>query len=117
MSLDPVRRAGARQWRALAALVAPALLVSVDRTVLSMAAPPLSQDLEPISLQLLWTIGVYGGFLAALPLLMGSLGDRIGRRRVLLSGSAVLHAAWVLAASVWSAKVLHTACPDGHRRR
>jgi DHA2 family multidrug resistance protein-like MFS transporter len=90
----------------LAVLTVPVLLMSIDLTVLSMAVPRLSQDLAPSGTQLLWMIDIYGVFLAGLLILMGSLGDRIGRRRLLLIGSAAFGAASVLAAFAWSAEVL-----------
>ncbi|MBP2328164.1 DHA2 family multidrug resistance protein-like MFS transporter [Kibdelosporangium banguiense] len=100
------RQAGVRQWWALAVLTVPVLLMSVDLTVLSMAVPHLTQDLAPSGTQLLWIIDIYGVFLAGLLILMGSLGDRIGRRRLLLIGSAAFGVASILAAFAWSAEVL-----------
>ncbi|WP_417234155.1 MFS transporter [Arthrobacter sp.] len=76
----------ARRWAALAVLMFPVLLVAVDNTVLSFAVPALSTALAPTSTQLLWIIDVYPLVLAALLVPMGSLGDRIGRRRLLLIG-------------------------------
>ncbi|MER8237313.1 MFS transporter [Streptomyces sp. NPDC094049] len=102
----PVRRAGPRQWWALVALTVPVLLMSIDLTVLSMAVPALSTDLAPTASQLLWIIDVYGVFLAGLLILMGSLGDRIGRRRLLLTGAVAFGAASLLAAFAWNAEVL-----------
>ncbi|MEU5548070.1 MFS transporter, partial [Streptomyces sioyaensis] len=102
----PAQRAGARQWWALAVLTVPVLLMSIDLTVLSMAVPHLSQDLSATGTQLLWMIDIYGVFLAGLLILMGSLGDRIGRRRLLLVGSAAFGVASVLAAFAWSPAVL-----------
>ncbi|MEW9548445.1 MFS transporter [Nonomuraea sp. NPDC050783] len=99
----PVR---ARQCWALAALTVPVLLMSIDLTVLSMAVPVLSEELAPTATQLLWIIDVYGVFLAGLLILMGSLGDRIGRRRLLLTGALAFGAASALAAFAWSAEVL-----------
>ncbi|MFJ7206681.1 MFS transporter [Streptomyces sp. NPDC098789] len=80
--------------------------MSIDLTVLSMAVPALSADLEPTSAQLLWIIDVYGVFLAGLLILMGSLGDRIGRRRLLLTGAVAFGAASLLAAFAWNAEAL-----------
>ncbi|MFD3412083.1 MFS transporter [Streptomyces cyaneofuscatus] len=81
-------RAGARQWAGLAILVLPVLLISVDMTVLSFAVPHLGEDLKPTSVQLLWIVDVYSFVLAALLVTMGSLGDRIGRRKLLVFGAA-----------------------------
>lgn len=80
-------RAGARQWVALAVLMLPVLLVSVDNTVLSFALPAISQALEPSGTGMLWIIDAYPLVLAGLLVSMGSLGDRIGRRRLLLIGA------------------------------
>lgn len=80
-------RAGARGWVALAVLMLPVLLVSVDNTVLSFALPMISSALEPTSIQQLWIIDAYPLVLAALLVTMGTLGDRFGRRRMLLIGA------------------------------
>lgn len=76
----------ARRWAALVVLMFPVLLVAVDNTVLSFAVPSLSRALEPTSTQLLWIIDIYPLVLAGLLVPMGSLGDRIGRRKLLLIG-------------------------------
>ncbi|MFJ7213672.1 MFS transporter [Amycolatopsis sp. NPDC098790] len=94
------------RWWALAVLTVPVLLMSIDVTVLSMAIPALSKDLAPSGTQLLWIIDIYGVFLAGLLILMGSLGDRVGRRRLLLLGALAFGAASALAAFAWSAEVL-----------
>jgi DHA2 family multidrug resistance protein-like MFS transporter len=78
--------AGAREWAALAVLMLPVLLVSVDNTALSFALPTISQALHPTGTQLLWIVDVYPLVLAGLLIPMGTLGDRIGRRRLLLAG-------------------------------
>ncbi|GAB3802500.1 MFS transporter [Humibacter antri] len=80
-------RAGARQWVALAVLMLPVLLVSVDNTVLNFALPAISTALEPSGVALLWIIDIYPLVLAGLLVAMGSLADRIGRRKLLLIGS------------------------------
>ncbi len=77
-------RAGAQEWTGLAVLLLPLLLVSMDVSVLYFAVPFISRDLEPTSAQQLWIFDVYGFVLAGLLITMGSLGDRIGRRRLLL---------------------------------
>ncbi|GAA1983427.1 MFS transporter [Isoptericola halotolerans] len=76
-----------RRWAALVALMLPVLLVSVDNTVLSFALPQISADLRPTGTQLLWVVDVYPLVLAGLLVPMGSLADRLGRRRLLLIGS------------------------------
>jgi len=77
-----------RPWLALAVLMLPVLLVSVDNTVLAFAVPQLSAQLRPTSAQLLWIVDVYPLILAALLVPMGSAADRFGRRRMLLIGGA-----------------------------
>lgn len=81
-------RAGRREWTGLAVLLLPLLLVSMDVSVLYFAVPFISKDLQPTSAQQLWIFDVYGFVLAGLLITMGSLGDRIGRRRLLLLGAA-----------------------------
>ncbi|MFF2051397.1 MFS transporter [Leifsonia sp. NPDC058194] len=80
-------RAGAREWVALAVLMLPVLLVSIDNTVLSFALPAISQALEPSGTGMLWIIDAYPLVLAGLLVSMGSLGDRIGRRKLLMIGA------------------------------
>ncbi len=95
-----------RRWAALAVLVLPVLLISVDMTVLGFAVPALSADLEPSSTQLLWIIDIYSFLLAGLLVLMGNLGDRIGRRRLLMIGAVAFASASVVAAFATSAEML-----------
>ncbi|WP_024801348.1 MFS transporter [Nocardia sp. BMG51109] len=94
------RRATARDWAGLGVLVLALLLVSVDATVLDIAVPAISAHLAPSTSQLLWIIDVYSFVLAGLLVTMGALGDRVGRRRLLLLGAAGFGVASVLAA--WS---------------
>ncbi|GAA4430212.1 MFS transporter [Georgenia halophila] len=91
-------RAGRREWIALLVLALPALLVSLDMFVLLLAMPYLSADLGASSIEQLWILDVYGFLLASLMLTMGTLGDRIGRRRLLLLGASGFAVASVLAA-------------------
>jgi DHA2 family multidrug resistance protein-like MFS transporter len=98
MTYSPPARAGLREWWGLAVLTLPALLASMDLSVLFMAVPWITADLEPTGSQMLWIIDVYGFVLAGLLITMGSLGDRIGRRRLLMIGSAAFGAASLLAA-------------------
>ncbi|MBJ8344145.1 MFS transporter [Antrihabitans sp. YC2-6] len=93
-------RASRREWIALIALSLAVLLISVDATVLDLALPAISADLQPSSTQLLWVIDVYSFVLAGLLVTMGTLGDRIGRRRLLLWGAAGFGVASAIAA--WS---------------
>ncbi|TCO60835.1 MFS transporter [Actinocrispum wychmicini] len=83
---------------ALGVLVLPVLLISVDMTVLGAALPQLSADLGPTGVEQLWIVDIYGFVLAGLLVFMGSLGDRIGRRRLLLGGAVVFGVASVVAA-------------------
>jgi DHA2 family multidrug resistance protein-like MFS transporter len=91
-------RAGRREWIGVAALALPCMLVVMDLSVLFLAVPSLTADLRPSSTQLLWITDVYGFLIAGALIAMGALGDRIGRRKVLLYGSAAFGAASVLAA-------------------
>lgn len=93
-------RATRREWIALIALSLAVLLISVDATVLDLALPAISADLTPSSTQLLWIIDVYSFVLAGLLITMGTLGDRIGRRKLLLIGAAGFGVASAIAA--WS---------------
>ena len=84
---NPADPGARRRWLALAVLMLPVLLVSVDNTVLSFALPQISEALRPSGTQLLWIIDIYPLVLAGLLVPMGSFADRIGRRRLLLAGS------------------------------
>jgi DHA2 family multidrug resistance protein-like MFS transporter len=99
---DPITsttlRAGRREWVGLAVITLPCLLYAMDLTVLNLAVPQLSKDLAPSSAQLLWIVDVYGFLVAGLLVTMGTLGDRIGRRRLLLLGAAAFAVASVIAA-------------------
>ena len=104
--LSPSAKAGPREWAALAVLMLPVLLVSVDNTVLAFALPEISSALQPTGAQQLWIIDIYPLVLAGLLVAMGSLGDRIGRRRLLLIGSTGFAAVSVAAAYAPSAELL-----------
>ncbi len=106
LDLQTPTRAGRREWAALAALLLPVLLVSVDNTVLSFALPAISTALAPTGAQLLWIVDVYALMLAGLLIAMGSLGDRLGRRRLLLIGAAGFGVVSVAAAFSPSAETL-----------
>lgn len=99
-------RAGRREWVGLAVLMLPTLLIAMDLTVLHLAVPSLSADLQPSGSQLLWITDIYGFMIAGSLITMGTLGDRIGRRRLLLLGAAAFGAASVLAAFSTSAGML-----------
>src|SRR6266511_1669421 len=98
--------AGRREWVALAVIALPCLLYSMDLTVLYLALPSLTADLKPSSAQLLWITDIYGFMLAGFLITMGTLGDRIGRRRLLLIGAAAFGLAPVLAAFSTSVAML-----------
>ncbi|MFH8256705.1 MFS transporter [Streptomyces roseolus] len=101
---EGVRRPG--RWLALAALVLAVLLVAVDATVLGLATPFLSEDLKPTGTQLLWIGDVYSFVIAGLLVSMGSLGDRIGRKKLLLVGAAAFGAVSVLNAYATSPEMM-----------
>jgi MFS transporter, DHA2 family, multidrug resistance protein len=106
MNAGAAPRAGRREWIGLAVIALPCLLYSMDLTVLELAVPKLSADLKPTSSQLLWIMDIYGFLLAGCLITMGTLGDRIGRRRLLLIGAAAFGVASVLAAFSRSAEML-----------
>ncbi|OUZ12190.1 MFS transporter [Aeromicrobium sp. PE09-221] len=106
MTEDVVRRAGPREWIGLALLVLPMLALSTDLTVLFLALPTVSADLEPTASQALWIVHVYGFLIAGFLVTMGRLGDRIGPRRLLLIGSAAFALLSVLAAFSTTASML-----------
>ena len=103
---EPAPRAGRREWLGVAALALPCMLVVMDLSVLFLAVPSLSADLHPSSTELLWITDVYGFLIAGALIAMGALGDRIGRRKVLLCGSAAFGAASILASLATTPEML-----------
>ena len=99
-------RATHREWIGLAVIALPCMLYSMDLTVLNLAVPAISAELAPSSSQLLWIIDIYGFMVAGFLITMGTLGDRIGRRRLLMIGAAAFGVASVLAAFSTSAGML-----------
>ena len=99
-------KAGRCEWIGLAVLALACVVYAMDLTVLHLAVPQLSEDLEPTSAQLLWIADIYGFMVAGLLITMGTLGDRIGRRRLLLIGAAGFAVASFLAAFSTSAEML-----------
>lgn len=99
-------RATRREWIGLGVITLAALVYSMDLTVLNLAIPRISSELQPSSVQLLWMIDIYGFLVAGLLITMGTLGDRIGRRRLLLGGAAGFALASLLAAFSQSAEML-----------
>lgn len=98
--------AGPARWGGLAVLALPTALLGLDVTLLYLALPALAADLEPSSTQALWIMDAYGFMIAGFLITMGTLGDRIGRRRLLMIGSAAFGLASVLAACSASAAML-----------
>src|SRR5687768_2505059 len=99
-------KAGRREWIGLGVIALPCLLYSMDLTVLFLAIPSLTKDLAPSATQLLWISDVYGFMVAGSLITMGTLGDRIGRRKLLLIGAALFGVASVLAAFSRTAEML-----------
>ncbi|MFC5068121.1 MFS transporter [Flaviflagellibacter deserti] len=94
----PTPKATRRDWIGLGVLSIACLLYSMDLTVLNIAIPHLTADLKPTAAQLLWIVDIYGFLVAGSLVTMGTLGDRIGRRKVLLVGAAAFGAISVFAA-------------------
>ncbi|MQS39445.1 MFS transporter [Streptomyces katsurahamanus] len=99
-------KAGAREWAGLAVLALPTLLLALDQSVLFLALPHLAESLNPTGTQTLWIMDVYGFLSAGFLVTMGTLGDRIGRRKLLMIGASVVGVASLLAAFSTSAEML-----------
>src|SRR6186997_2944738 len=99
-------RAGRGEWIGLSVLALACLLYVMDMTVLHLAVPAMTEDLRPSSSQLLWIIDIYGFMVAGFLVTMGTLGDRIGRRKLLLIGAASFGVVSILAAFAVSAEML-----------
>ncbi len=106
MTVVDVPRAGRREWVGLAVLALPTLLLSLDVSVLYLALPHLAADLRPSGTQQLWIMDIYGFMLAGFLVTMGTLGDRIGRKRLLLVGAAAFGVASGVAAYATSPGML-----------
>lgn len=89
MTTHSQQRATWREWTGLAVLVIPLFMLAMDMTVLLLAMPSIAADLRPTGSQMLWILHVYGFLIAGFLITMGRLGDRVGRRKLLLSGAAV----------------------------
>lgn len=94
------------RWLGLSVIALACVLYSMDLTVLNLAIPAISADLQPSSAQLLWIVDIYGFMVAGALITMGTLGDRIGRRRLLMIGAAAFGVASVLAAFSTSSEML-----------
>ncbi|MBM7785395.1 MFS transporter [Tenggerimyces flavus] len=103
---DTATTAGRREWLGLVVLSLPAMLITLDFSVLNLAVPALSAALEPSSTQLLWIVDSYGFMLAGFLITMGTLGDRIGRRKLLLFGAGAFGIASIVAAYAPTAELL-----------
>lgn len=99
-------KATRREWVGLGVLALPCLLYSMDLTVLLLALPAITRDLSPSASQLLWIVDIYGFLIAGLLVTMGTLGDRIGRRRLLMWGAGAFGVASVIAAYAPTAELL-----------
>jgi len=99
-------KAARREWIGLAVIAIPCLLYSMDLTVLYLAVPQITADLRPTASGLLWIVDIYGFMVAGALITMGTLGDRYGRRRVLMVGAAAFGATSLLAAMSTSAEML-----------
>src|SRR5687768_16578707 len=99
-------RGGRREWIGLAVLMLPTLLIAMDLTVLHLAVPHLTADLQPSSSQLLWITDIYGFMVAGSLITMGTLADRIGRRKLLMIGVTAFGVASIIAAFSTSATML-----------
>ncbi|MER5752079.1 MFS transporter [Streptomyces sp. NPDC002088] len=97
---------GANRWVVLVVLCVSLLLVAVDATVLHVAVPAVTEDLRPGAMELLWIVDTYPLVCASLLILFGTLGDKVGRRRILLLGYTLFGVASGLAALAQDAQVL-----------
>ncbi|MEY1677566.1 MFS transporter [Gordonia terrae] len=111
--LDPSNRlhptpgaADRRTWLGLAVLTLPVFLVSMDVSVLYLAIPSITDALAPSAAQQLWILDIYGFLIAGLLITMGNVGDRVGRRRILLAGAGLFGVASVIAAFAPTAGIL-----------
>ncbi|MGI5163411.1 MFS transporter [Spirillospora sp. CA-253888] len=96
----------ARKWGTFAVCVLMALVPALDMTALNQAVPHLTADLRPSATQILWIADAYGFALAGLLITMGGIGDRVGHRRMLLTGAVLFAAASALTAYAGTAELL-----------
>ncbi|TGL61573.1 MFS transporter [Leptospira sarikeiensis] len=104
--IEKTQKATKKEWIGLAVIALPCLLYAMDLTVLYLAAPQLTADLNPTPSQQLWIMDIYGFLVAGFLVIMGNLGDKIGRRKLLLYGAAAFGVASVLAAFSPSSEIL-----------
>lgn len=86
-----------RRWWGLAALCLSVLLVGIDNTIVNVALPTIGRELNASTSDLQWVVDGYTLVFATLLLLAGHLGDRFGRRRMLLTGLVLFAVTSVLA--------------------
>src|SRR5919199_2452645 len=94
---------GRRPWLGVAALALPCMVTVMDMTVLNLAVLALTSALKPSGTQLLWIVDIYGFMLAGALIPIGGLGDRVGRRKLLLIGGVLFGTASAIAAFSTSA--------------
>ena len=105
-TIETAPLAGRREWVGLAVLSIACLLYSMDLSVLFLAIPAIVADLKPSAAEVLWINDIYGFMVAGFLITMGTLGDRIGRRKVLLIGAAAFGASSMLVAFSTSAQMM-----------
>lgn len=105
-TVQAARRAGRKEWIGLAVIALPCILYSMDLTVLNLAIPQITAQLRPSSAQMLWIVDIYGFLVAGLLITMGTLGDRIGRRKLLMIGATAFGLTSIFAAFASSAGML-----------
>lgn len=106
MSRVDIRSTATREWAGLGLLALPTVLLGLDVTVLYLVLPRMAEALNPSATQTLWIMDGYGFFIAGFLLTMGTLGDRIGRRRLLVIGTTAFAAVSILAAFAPNAELL-----------
>lgn len=104
--LHPPAKATRREWTGLAVIALPCLVYAMDLTVLNLALPAISAQLTPTNAQMLWIIDIYGFLVAGFLITMGTLGDRIGRRKLLFIGAAAFAVASAIAAFATTTEML-----------
>ena len=93
----------------LVALLLAAFMINLDTTIVNVALPTLVRELHASTVQLEWIVDAYNLMFAALVLAAGNLGDRVGRKGVLLAGLAVFGLATIAGGlGAWRADGLPT---------
>lgn len=106
MDSNPATAVSRRQWFGLAVLVLPTMVTMMDISVLFLALPQITVDLDASAVQQLWVTDIYGFLIAGFLVTMGTLGDKIGRRKLLLAGAAAFGLVSILAAYSTSPEML-----------